>query len=219
MLFLLLLSALPAQATIYVFAHSEGSMGAAVITSGPVTSETRIMNARKGVGILGWGGRVAEPPRAVDEVVFEEMAQGAPVEAVARRILDSAGDGYYRVGFVSAQGLGYALPASGCPQPECGVRVHGDFLLIGGGLETGVLAAAEARIASLPRSLSLKCRLERSLELIAEVGGETKQFTSAQLVVDDPAAPGLEQVLVRDPGGREDRLLMDLRTKTGCTAD
>ena len=222
--FLTLLMCLPlgADATIYIYAidPENGAVGAAVITSGPITAPNRIMNARAGAGILGWGGNVVRPPRPEDETILGLMADRLAASEIENRVRADVGDGYYRLGFVTeAFEIGMVLPPSGCPVPECGFRRERDFLILGGGLEAGVLDAATAAFAKQSTHLSLACRLFRGLSEIAAAGGETKQFTSTQIIVDQVRTGELLSTGNHLPGKSEAELLEDLRAKLRASGE
>lgn len=177
------------HATVYLDAIDRDSIGMAVITSGPIDRPNRILTAEKGVGLVGWGGSVRTPPRQADSLIFDLMKRNESNESIQNKVFEELGDAYYRVSFISARnGIGFVLPPSGCREQECGYRTGRQFLLIGGGLENGVLDRASQTYSAIQENdrLSLPCKLLAGISEIVKQGGEVKNFTSAQIVVDDP---------------------------------
>jgi hypothetical protein len=124
-----------------------------------------------------------------------------------------AAEGYdsFRLAIVTRDGATTTVIAKGgchVENPECGERRARDFGVVGGGLERGVLEAAEAKFASLPAEEPLACRLFKTLKAIYAAGGEHKSFRGASVTVDDPS---LSKLLHWEARGKEKDLLEGLR--------
>jgi len=186
--FLTFVCSLNAIATIYVgFSDPQsGEKALAVITSGPITSDGTIISAQKNKGLIGWsgGGRVSAK---ADQAIFQMMSEGQKASAIESKIEEMYPNQYYRLLFVTPEGeVGSLIPKNGCPELECGKKETSDFVIIGGGLEAQVLEKAfdEFQKISTQTEKSTACKMLEILSYISSVGGEKKQFTSGQIVIE-----------------------------------
>ncbi|MGZ3789399.1 MAG: DUF1028 domain-containing protein [Bacteriovorax sp.] len=176
------------MATIYVgFSDPRnGDKALAVITSGPIDVEDRIISAEKNKGLIGWsgGGRVSSK---ADQLIFKMMNDKRSASDIEAQIEANYPDQYYRLVFVTPEGeVGSLVPKNGCPELECGKREAADFVVIGGGLETQVLEKTldEFGLVSIQSQKQTACKMLEILSYITKIGGEKKEFTSAQIVID-----------------------------------
>jgi len=193
--FLTLIYSLSAAATIYVgFSDPQtGDRAIAVITSGPITSDDTIISAQKNKGLIGWsgGGRVSAK---ADQTIFQMMSEAQKASAIETKIEEMYPAQYYRLLFVTPEGeVGSLVPKNGCPELECGKKEASDFVVIGGGLEAQVLEKAfdEFQKISAQTEKPMACKMLEILSYISSIGGERKQFTSGQIVVDSSSSDQL----------------------------
>ncbi len=186
-LFLNLLN-VTAQATIYVgFSDPQtGDKALAVITSGPIDKEDRIVSAQKDLGLIGWSGAGRVSPLA-DKMIFKMMNEKESASAIETAVESKYPDEYYRLLFITPDGeIGSLVPKNGCPDLECGKHESPDFVVIGGGLEDMVLEKTwdQFHLLKTQTEKQTACKMLEILNYIVTIGGEKKQFTSAQIIVD-----------------------------------
>ncbi|MEZ4750628.1 MAG: DUF1028 domain-containing protein [Bdellovibrionota bacterium] len=199
-----------ARGTIYLAAHDPvtGSIGIAYSSSGGNFWQTRV----KGRGLLGeqaYGLCRNATPKAFLEA-------GDSAETVAEKVqaqCDAVGWDQYRLAVVTTDGqIAGLIAKQGCHagNPDCGLRWGDNFLIIGGGLTEGVLAAGLSAYENTDPDKPLHCRLLATLKAVYAAGGEKKDFRGASITVDDPKLTDLHHWEAR---GLEATLLATITNK------
>lgn len=178
------------EATIYLgFSDPQtGDKAMAVITSGPIDKEDKIVSAQKQSGLIGWSGGGRVSPLA-DKMIFKMMDEKESAEAIEAAVEAKYPNQYYRLLFITPSGeIGSLVSKNGCPDLECGKQEEMDFVVIGGGLENQVLLKTKDEFYLLKDQSEKQtaCKMLEILNYIVKIGGEKKQFTSAQIIVDSP---------------------------------
>jgi hypothetical protein len=176
-----------AQATVYVTAYDPvtGSIALVYSSSGGSFWQHRI----KGKGLIGEqaSGLCSE---ATPEVFLEQGLTASQIATSLYEQCHSVGYESYRLSIITPGGeMASVIAAGGCHSGnhECGQLKDENFMIVGGGLEPGVLEAARDEYLAAPPDTSFACRLYQTMAAIYISGGEKKDFRGASIAIDNPA--------------------------------
>jgi len=206
----LLFLPLRVSATIYLAAHDPltNEIGLAYSSSGANFWQIKV----KEKGLLGEQSyglcQNATPKRFLE--------QGFSASLIAEKLsqqCDQVDWHRYRLVIITTDGdINGTIAKQGCHSGNtvCGKKWGDQFLIIGGGLETGVLEAGLKSYETQDPDQPLVCRLFKALGSVYEAGGEKKAFRGASLTIDHPDQEKLLYVAAR---GFENKLLSNLKAQ------